>query len=188
MNSTGGHKMMIGSVLIIIAIASRLLPHWHNFTAVGATGLFGAFYFRRQIWALLIPILAMWISDLVLNNWIYAAYNPEFVWLTPYMTYVYLGIIALVITGQLVFAKLTGGRLLTASILGSLLFFLISNFGSFLVDPIYPKDSAGLLGAYIAGIPFFWNTLLSNIVYSLMLFGLYQWVSSRFPTIKVASA
>lgn len=186
MNRTGGNKIAIGIVLIIIAVSSRLLPHWHNFTAVGAVGLFGAFYFRKQVWAFLVPLMALWISDLVLNNWVYSAYNPEFVWFTQYMIFVYIGMLALIITGQTLLCKFTGSRVLTASILASLIFFLISNFGSFLFDPIYPKDISGLSAAYLAGIPFFWNTLIANVIYSLILFGLFYWASLRFPSLRLA--
>ena len=128
MKISRGNSVLIGATLIIIASGSRLLPHWHNFTAVGAAGLFGAYYFRKQIWAFIIPLLAMWVSDLLLNNWIYSAYNPEFVWFTETMLFVYLGFILLVLTGQICLTKLSGCRVLGASIAVSIVFFFISNF------------------------------------------------------------
>lgn len=185
MRISAGNKLAIGLVLVLIAAGSRVLPHWHNFTAVGATGLFSAYFFRKQLWAFLIPLAAMWVSDLLLNNWIYAAYNPDFVWVTRYMVFVYLGLIAMIFIGQILMTKVTASRVLGVSALTSLFFFLISNFGSFVYDPMYPKTAGGLGMAYIAGLPFFWNTLFSNIAYSLILFGVYHWISSRYPAIKL---
>jgi hypothetical protein len=175
----GGNGLVIGIVLILVAISSRLLPHWHNFTAVGATGLFGAYYYRKQVWAFAIPIIAMWISDLVLNNWIYAAYMDGFVWFNEAMLYVYLGFAAIVVTGQLIISKMNSSRILAASVAASIVFFLISNFASFLQNPVYPKSGDGLLMAYAAGIPFFWNTLLANMLYTALIFGVFHWATSR---------
>jgi hypothetical protein len=176
---------VIAVILITVAISSRLLPHWHNFTAVGATGLFGAYYFRKQIWSYVIPIAAMWISDLLLNNWIYTAYMDGFVWFNETMLYVYVGFIAIVVIGQLIISKMTSSRILIASIAASVVFFLFSNFSSFLANPIFPKSGDGLLMAYAAGIPFFWNTLLSNILYTVFIFGVFHLVASRNVSFKL---
>lgn len=174
-----GNGLITGTTLILIAAGSRLLPHWHNFTAVGAVGLFGAFYYRKQIWAFLLPLISMWISDLMLNNWVYSAYHEGFVWFTSKMLYVYFGFIGLVLVGHAIIKKLNGSRIFVASILGTIVFFLVTNFGSFMQDPIYPKTAEGLILAFTAGLPFFWNTLLSNLVYSSVFFGVYYWITER---------
>ncbi|MCB0616429.1 MAG: hypothetical protein KDC75_24085, partial [Phaeodactylibacter sp.] len=70
--------------------------------------------------------------------------------------------------------------LLAASLAASVLFFLVTNFGAWMADPRYPKTIAGLMAAYGAGIPFFWNTLLGDLFYVGVLFGAYQWMQRRF--------
>ena len=65
---------------ILLASLSRILPHWHNFTAVGATSLFAGFYFRRYM-AVLVPLLSIYLSDLILNNIYYSNFFDSFVWL-----------------------------------------------------------------------------------------------------------
>ena len=65
---------------ILIAAFSRLIPHPPNFAPIGGMALFGAAYFNRRIWSYFIPIVSMWLSDLVLNNIIYARYFEGFVW------------------------------------------------------------------------------------------------------------
>lgn len=68
------------TLLILLAAISRLLPHPPNFAPIGGMALFGAAYYTRKWWAYLIPIVAMWISDLILNNVVYAQYFDKFVW------------------------------------------------------------------------------------------------------------
>ncbi len=163
--------------MIILAAASRFLPHWHNFTAVGAMGLFGAAYFNKKYWSFLVPLIALWFSDLILNNVVYGAFFEGFVWFAPFSIYVYTGFIGVVLVGLLSLKKIRPKNILIASLLASIVFFLVSNFGSFLTNPMYTKDLPGLLTAYAAGIPFFWNTLLANIVYTFLLIGVFEWVT-----------
>jgi len=170
---SGKHALLIGIILIVIAALSRFMPHWHNFTAVGGAGLFGAYFFRNRIWAYLLPLVAMWISDLVLNNIIYAAYYDGFVWFNETMIWVYVSFVALVAVGRFSIKSITIKHILAGALAGSLVFFLISNFGSFMQNPAYPKSASGLLMAYAAGLPFFLNTLLANVFFAGVFFGAY---------------
>ena len=58
--------------ILIIGIGSRLIPHYPNFTAVGAVTLFGAAFAGRKTIAIIIPFLVMLFSDMILNNLVYA--------------------------------------------------------------------------------------------------------------------
>lgn len=164
--------------LVLIAVASRLLPHWHNFTAVGATGLFAAYYYRKLWISVLITILGMWISDLFLNNIVYSAFNDGLTFFNNYMIWSYLGFALLTISGSFFLRKVKPG-FVVASLVGSITFFLVSNLGAFVVDPLYPKTGAGLLACYVAGIPFFVNTLLATIMYSYLLYSIHRWSVSQ---------
>lgn len=62
--------------MIQLAAISRLVPHMFNFAPMSAMGLFGAAYFTRKWQAFFIPVAATWLSDLYLNNVVYAQYNP----------------------------------------------------------------------------------------------------------------
>lgn len=174
------------SLMILAAALSRLLPHPYNFTPIGAMGLFGAAYFSQKYLSLLIPLLAMWISDLLLNNLLYARLYPEFygdnfVWFGS--LWVYGAFAAIAGLGFLLLRRLSIGKLFLASLMASALFFLITNFGAWVAAPQYPKTGAGLLAAYVAGIPFFWNTLLGDLFYTAVLFGACEWAQRRFPAL-----
>lgn len=170
---SGKSALFVGFILVVVAALSRFMPHWHNFTAVGGAGLFGAYFFRNRIWAFVLPILAMWISDLLLNNIVYAAYYDGFVWFNETMIWVYVGFLGLVAVGRLTIKSLSIKSILVGALAGSLAFFLVSNFGSFIQNPAYPKSVTGLAMAYAAGLPFFLNTVLANVFFAGIFFGSY---------------
>lgn len=81
---------------IVFAALSRLLPHAYNFTPIGAIALFGAAYFPKKRWAFIIPVAALWLSDLFLNNMVYASYYEGFAFFSSGFLFTY-GAFALVV-------------------------------------------------------------------------------------------
>ena len=65
------NSFLVVAVLIVLAAASRLLPHWPNFGPVGAMALFGAAVFARKGMALLVPFAALYLTDLALKDLLY---------------------------------------------------------------------------------------------------------------------
>ncbi len=171
-------KIRLALVLVILAALTRLLPHPHNFTPLGAIGLFGAAYFQRRWLAVLVPLLALFLTDLVLNNIVYSAYFPGFTWFTSFYTYAAMALVVLV--GWLILgSQVNAPRVVGASLSASVLFFLVSNFGTWAQTTLYPKTAAGLAACYTAGLPFFGNTVLGDFVFSAVLFGGYAWASRQ---------
>ncbi len=167
--------------LLLVAAGSRLMPHMWNVTAVGAVSLLGGAFFGRKAWAFLIPIAAVWLSDLVLNNTLYAGYYSGWAWLTPGMIWIVLGMAATVIIGRLLLQSNKGyGRLFLASIAGAVAFYFLTSLGTWMADIIYPKTVGGLLACYAAGLPFLLNTVLGNLVFCAVLFPAYQWYARKY--------
>jgi hypothetical protein len=158
-------------LIIGLAVATRLLPHPHNFAPIGGVALFSAAWFRSKWVAYLIPLVSMWLSDLFINNVTYGAYNDGFVWISGGFYWVYGSFALIALMGISLFKEITAGRVLGGAIASSVLFFLITNFGAWLGSSMYPQSFSGLMLAYAAGIPFFWNTLAGDLVYSGALFG-----------------
>lgn len=179
-------SLVLVGTLIFIAALSRLLPHPPNVTPVGATALFGAAYFTKKYWAILIPFLALWASDLLLNNIFYAQYYEGFVWFTNSFLFNMIAFAAIAVLGMGLLKKVTPARLVGSSIAASGIFFLVTNFGSWLVGGLYAKTFAGLIACYTAGIPFFWNTLGGDVFYVVVLFGVYQFVKNYSSKIELA--
>ena len=161
--------LLIG--MILLAAASRLLPHWPNFTPVGAMALFGAAAFPRRWMAWLVPFAALYLSDLALNNLLYADYYEGFY--LGFNGWVYLGFAVTLLVG---FGFLRGKnfswlRVGGSAVVTTLLFFLLTNFGAWLGSPFYPQTGGGLLAAYAAGLPFLLNSAAGNLFFAGVLFG-----------------
>ncbi len=157
--------------LIALAMLTRFFPHAPNFTAVGAAAIFGGFAFSKSWKAFLVPVMAMFFSDLLINNVMYAAFYDGFQWFTPGFGYIYSAFILSVLLGKLQQGKFRLFGLLSSGVLSAILFFLITNFGSWQAGILYPKTLSGLMACYAAGLPFFLNQLAGTLVYGSVLFG-----------------
>lgn len=175
--------------LLSIALAAalaRLLPHWPNFTPVGALALFGGAYFLRRGAAFAVPLAAMLISDVVLGITRYGSV------LWHSQPVVYGSFVAIVLIGMLLRNRRTlfsvGGAfsVARASVAASVLFFLTTNFAVWYGGEMYPHTAEGLVACYVAGIPFFWNTLAGDLFYSALLFGTFELAQRRWPALRVA--
>lgn len=167
--------------LILVAAASRLLPHPSNFVPVGAMALFGAAALPKRWLAVIVPVLAFYLSDLVLNNTLYAAYFEGFYWGVSFWTMGAIVLMVLLGMGLLRNLKFSWLRVGGAAVGATLVFFLVTNFGVWAGGMLYPKTGAGLLAAFAAGLPFLINSLLANLVFSGLLFGIARWAGVLAP-------
>lgn len=173
-------KIRLLFVFVILAALVRLGLHFlptppYNFSPISAIGLFGAAYFSRRWMAFFVPLAALFLTDLVLNNVLYAQYYPNFTWFTSFWTY---GAFSLVILAGFLMlrTKRTPLRVLGTSLSASLIFFLVSNFGVWAVSGMYGKSFFDLLMCYVAGLPFLGNTIVGDLFFSAVMFGSYEWV------------
>lgn len=170
--------------LIFLAAMSRLLPHPPNFTPIGGMALFGAAWFSRRSLAFFVPLAALWFSNLLLDNVLYSQYYEGFQWFSNPMVFVSFALISLL--GFVNLKKLSLGRLFGSSLLASLIFFLVSNFGSWLEYGLYPKTWEGLVACYAAGLPFFLNTVAGDLFYVAFLFGSFAYIRKNYLQPKIA--
>lgn len=185
MNQKLNLRFSVIVMMILLAAFSRLIPHPPNVAPIGAMSLFGAAYFSKKQWAFIIPVVSMWLADLVLNNVVYAQYFPDFAWLYPGWYFTYGAFIIIVLAGLLLLKKVSFKNVLIASLVASVLFFLISNFGVWFSGTMYPKTAEGLWACYVAGLPVFINTLLGDLFYCGVMFGSFELVKARFPALRL---
>ena len=174
------------TALIFVAALSRVIPHPPNFSPIEAVALFGGAYFAKRQWALVVPLVAMFASDLVLglvNGGIYWSYFASAGYLLVYACIALSTVLGFGLRG-----KVSGGRVLAYSLAGSVLFFVVTNFGAWLGSPAYPQTAAGLLAAYVAGIPFFQWTVLGTLFYAALLFGGFELLRKRMPALQAQTA
>ena len=157
--------------MITAAALSRLLPHPPNMTSVTAIALFGGAYFADRRLALLVPCAALLFSDMVLG-------------LYAHMEVIYLTFALIVCLGFWLRNRQTATNIAGAALASSVLFFMITNFGTWALGSLYPKTIDGLMACYIAGIPFFQNTLLGDLLYSALLFGGFTLLESQLVSLR----
>lgn len=145
---------------VCLGVLARLVPHPWNATPVMAIALFGGTYLSRR-WAILLPLAIVAISDV----WLGWHNTILFTW----GAFVLTGL-----TAWWVRQRPSPSRIVAGSLGGSLLFFVLTNFGVWLVGELYPRTAAGLWACYVAAIPFFRSTLLGDLVYTVVLFGGYR--------------
>ena len=163
---------LLSLVAIIFGIALfRVLPHLPNVSPVAAMALFGGAYFADKRLALVIPFLALILSDLIIGF-----HNTMF--------FVYAGFALTVGIGMLIQKHITVSHVAASAVAASLLFFIITNLGAWMMSGLYPMTSAGLMQAYAAGIPFFQNSLLGNLVFTAVMFGGYALLQNKFSTVE----
>ena len=154
--------------MILAAAASRLLPHPPNFTPIAALSLFGGASFGDKRAAFLVPLAGLFLGDLVLG----------FYSITPV---VYGSFALIVCLGFWLRRRQTVWRTAGAAVVGAVLFFVATNFGWWALETAYPKTLTGLIECYVAGIPYFRNTLLGDLLYSGLLFGGLALAEKRWP-------
>jgi len=179
---------LVLAAMILLAALSRLLPHPPNFSPIEAVALFGGAFFAHRAWAVVVPLLAMLISDLALglvNGGIYLDYftNAHFI-------AIYASIVACTVLGFALRGRASGTRVLGASLAGSVLFFLATNFATWLAAMPDKGDAcaSGLSACYIAGLPFFQWTVLGTLFYAAILFGGFALLRQRIPQLRAQTA
>lgn len=170
--------MFAAFALLLVVVVYRIVSgfvgsadfHWmHNFAPVAAVALCGAAYLPRRA-ALLLPLGMLFISDLVLNIF---HYHQPMLTLDILPRYVALALISAL--GFALRGRAGLARLLAASFAGSLIFYIITNTGSWLHEPGYAKTGAGWLQALTTGLPgypstwwFYRHTLASDLFFTLL--------------------
>ncbi len=158
--------------LIFLAALSRLLPHLPNFTPIAALALFGGVYLDRKH-TFIVPLAAMLVSDYFLG------FHDGMIWV--YASFAAIGLIGLWLRNHKGIATTV-----TATLLGSILFFVVTNFGVWLSSHgTYPPTLSGLTACYVAAIPFFRNSLMGDFAYVTALFGVYELAKKFVPSLSL---
>ncbi|MGO9259726.1 MAG: DUF6580 family putative transport protein [Bryobacteraceae bacterium] len=149
--------------LIVLGALVRVTQAW-NFAPVGALSLFAGA--RLRGWqAYLVPLALMALTDPILGG--YSAATPL----------VYASFMINVWIGTRLRQTENPVWIGSAALVGSVQFFLLTNFAWATASSMYPHTLAGVMACYAAGVPFFWRTMASDLFYSGVLFGLHAWLS-----------
>lgn len=161
-------RWVLIAAMILFAAIIRIVPHPWNLAPVGAMALFSGAVIRNRWAAFLFPLLALLAGDF-------------FVGFHILMPVVYASFLISVAIGTCLRNNCTVVRLGGAVLLGAAQFFLITNFGVWMFLNSYPKTLAGLGACYLAGLPFFWNTLAGDAFFSAAFFGALYLAERAYP-------
>jgi len=167
------YRLLLALAIIAIAAALRIAPHPWNFTPVGAMALFSGAIIKDRRIAFAFPVLALFSGDVFVG--FYKA---------GVMLLVYASFLLSVLIGRFLQGRRAVLRVSAATLLGSTQFFLVTNFAAWWFLNAYPKTAAGLAACYVAGIPFFWNTLAGDIFYVTLFFGAFALAERLVPILR----
>ena len=169
--TTSHARLLVLLTAIVAAAALRLVPHPPNFTPIGAMALFGAAHLGRKPLALAAPLGALLLSDAVLGFY-------SGMWVQ------YVAVALIVALGWVALTRVTVLRVAGTAVASSVLFFVVTNFGTWLLSGMYPLTAAGLAACFTAAIPFFQNTLAGDLFYCGLLFGGFALLERAVPALK----
>jgi len=166
---------MIAYVLILAGFMLRLLPHAPNMVPVAAIAVFAGVYLDKKMvpW---VPLAIMVASDVVLGLHDLVLYT--------WGSFLLIGFLGMWLRNHKSWQNIFG-----MSVFSALLFFFVTNFGVWMAW--YPHTWKGLEVCYINAIPFLRNTMVSNIIFTFVLFGAYELarkavLGSRFKAVLIA--
>lgn len=176
-------RSFVIAAAVLLAAIIRLIPHPPNFVPITAMALFGAATFTDKRVAFLMPLLALFISDVCIEvmhrmglmaSWgIYSG-----------MGVTYTAFLLVTVMGLLLRHRRSAPTIAAATFAGSVVFFVVSNLGVWVGSNLYPQTLEGFLTCYTAAIPFFPNTLLGDAVYSTVLFGGFAVAERLIPVLR----
>ena len=159
-------------MLILILSFSRLIPHPPNFTQIIAVAIMSSYFFKNIYLSFATLLVSMLLTDAFISF-----YNNMF--------FVYLSLLLIVFIFHKIGEKMNFKNLFIYGFIGSLIFFIISNFGVWALgspevrDIAYAKNLNGLVECYILAIPFFGNTFLSTVIFAYPAIFVYKTLTAR---------
>jgi len=147
-------------LIIVFAVVLRVIPHPANIAPIAAMALFGGAYLDKR-YALIVPLVAMFMSDLIIG-------------FHDTMPFVYISFLLAGAIGIWLKKRRTIANVVSATLISSFLFFLVTNFGVWAMGSLYPRTFQGLIDAYFYAIPFFRNTIIGDFFYVTLFFGSYE--------------
>tara|TARA_X000001036_G_scaffold417181_1_gene434925 strand:- start:229 stop:744 length:516 start_codon:yes stop_codon:yes gene_type:complete len=151
------NDLMIPIIMMTLLIISRMISDIPNFTATIALIMFTSYLIRDKFLSVLVILVSQIISDLYIG-----IYSSMFF---VYGAYVFIALLSPIIMNKLSFKSVLVSSLVTPTI-----FYIVSNFGVWITGSTYPLSLDGLIMCYVAGIPFFDETLLSTVVFSVTIY------------------
>lgn len=184
-------------LIIIVATAAMRLPNaaqitpWSNFSSIGAMALFGGAYFNKQWKAFLFPVLTLFISDLAISLFVF---HGKYGIIYGGWYWIYGIFLLIVLLGRWMIRRVTVTNVIVASVIAALTHWLLADLTVWIgggtdlrtMQPL-SRDINGLMQCYAQGFPFMKNFLAGTLVYSGIMFGIFELVKRYSPKLALAA-
>lgn len=177
--------MVILFAVALIRVFNNASPNLEalaNFSPVAAMALFGAVKSGNYIKSLLVPVLALLVSDLLLYATVYSNYSDGFLYGGWY--WVYGAFVLMAMAAKLIVKKVTMASVATAVLVTVFIHWVVTDFGAWLGSTVYPQTMTGFVACLAAAIPFELRLLAATIFYSGIMFGLSHLLLHRMVTAR----
>jgi len=155
--------------VLLVAIATRFIPPYANTSAIGAVALLGGSWLGMRHGRFLGALVILFLSDVVLNNTIHAASFGGFTWIYSGMGLVYAAHLFMVAYGAWSRTQANSLKYAGHAAIACVGFFLISNVGAWMGNPVYPQNASGLMAAYVAGLPFLATHYIATVGFGYVM-------------------
>jgi len=181
-NLTNRQLMMMAIMLLMVIICAVMPTHGSlgimaTFTPGGAMALYSGAYFQGYK-KLLFPLLILWISDIVLNRFLYF---DEWVLFYEGGIWTYGAFALMTIVGKILLKKVNVVNFIGSALLVTFIHWIVTHLGVFLGGSMYPMSWAGWWASLMAAIPFEQNLLIGTLIYGTVIFGTFEWVPFKIP-------
>ncbi len=181
-----GILLLFITVIIGLRVIAPISPDFKviaNFSGLGAVAIFSGSYFRNKFSAYIFPMLVLLLSDLGLGIAMGSGYAFYTGW---YFTYIAFA--AMILVGHVLVKNVNVQNVAFASILGVFIHWIVADFGVWLGSTMYPQTFAGFAACLIAAIPFELKFLYGTVFYSALMFGAFELLKSKYPSLKYKSS
>jgi hypothetical protein len=177
-------------LLIIIVIAAiRVANNFSsnitvlvNYSPLAAMALFGGAYFKGNAKPLLFPLMAIFISDIILFNTVYKDYGNGILydgWL-----WVYGAFLLIALSAKLIIKKVNAQNIAIAIVIAVLIHWIITDIGVWIGSKTYAQTFAGFVECLNAAIPFELRLLLATVIYGAIMFGVFEVMQRKYAWLR----
>jgi hypothetical protein len=174
-----------------LLMASGTLTPFANFTPLGAMALFGGCYYRDKWKAYLVPLLTLWLTDILLNRFLFF---HKWVFFYEGFAWVYASFALMVLIGHYI-KRVSFKSVVLSAVAGAVVHWLVSDMGVWLGGGMdittglpYTRDWHGLMMCYYLALPFMKNLLIGNLVFGAVFFGVFELLQKQFPILQLETS
>jgi hypothetical protein len=180
--------IILAAGIFRILTARDTLTPLANFTPLGAMALFGGCYYQDKWKAYLVPLLTLWLTDIILNRFLFF---HEWVFFYTGFAWVYGSFALMVLIGHSM-KRVSVKSVVLSAVAGAIVHWLVSDIGVWIGGGMdittglpYTHDWHGLMMCYYLALPYMKNLLISNLVFGAIFFGVFELLQKRFTALQI---